>query len=147
MDEFKLKGNTLKSVNKEVDPEEERLYANLYAELEETDRRVSRTRQKGKANARGFPVGTRGAIVRRESPPNPCLPQTYARRRGSTSTSPALELEEHHEIRLPEYDSDGALLSEGDFIFTSETDEDECASDDVVASDHASDDDSFTLSP
>ena len=76
MDEFKLKGNTLKSVNKEVDPEEERLYANLYAELEETDRRVSRTRQKGKANARGFPVDTRGAIVRRESPPNPCLPQT-----------------------------------------------------------------------
>lgn len=42
--EFKLAGNTLKSVNKEVDEDEERLYAELYRELEEMDRHISRTR-------------------------------------------------------------------------------------------------------
>ena len=43
VDKFKLTGNTLLSVNKEVDEEEEALYAELYKELEETDSRVSRT--------------------------------------------------------------------------------------------------------
>ena len=51
------------------------------------------------------------------------------------------------ELREPEYDSDGNLLSEGDFIFTSEIDEEAYASSDYLASDHESDDDSFTLSP
>ena len=45
------------------------------------------------------------------------------------------------------YDDDGNLLSEGDFVFTTDTDENEDATDYFLSSDHTSDDDSFTLSP
>ncbi|MCO5607775.1 hypothetical protein L7F22_061976 [Adiantum nelumboides] len=41
VDDFKLTGDTLQSVNKEVDVEEERIYAELYQELEEIDRRLN----------------------------------------------------------------------------------------------------------
>ena len=44
MDEFKLTGDTLKSVNKVVDDEEERLYTELYKELEE----MTRTHRRGR---------------------------------------------------------------------------------------------------
>ena len=38
VDAIKLTGDPLKSVNKDVNEEEEKLYAELYKELEETDR-------------------------------------------------------------------------------------------------------------
>ena len=64
MDEFKLTGSTLKSVHKEVDIEEESIYAELYRELEETDRRISRTRsRRGTAGGKGILVGTHGVTA------------------------------------------------------------------------------------
>ena len=164
MDEFKLTKDTLHSVNKDVDYESERLYAQLFSELEETDRRVSRLRQhhertstcgtmggsrgkgkgKDKSKGRGRRKGSRGVTTGL---------QTYVRR-GSSSTRVIEDLAEEDdplipspELREPEFDDDGNLLSEGDFVFTSDSDEDEVASDDYLASDHASDDDSFTFTP
>ena len=156
MDEFKLTKDTLHSVNKDVDYESERLYAQLFSELEETDRRVSRLRQhhertstcgtmggsRGKGKGKG--KGSRGSTLGL---------QTYVRC-GSSSTRVIEDLAEEDdplipspELREPEFDDDGNLLSEGDFVFTSDSDEDEVASDDYLASDHASDDDSLTFTP
>lgn len=158
MDQFKLTGDTLKSVNKEVDDEEERIYAELYKELEETDRRISRTRRgrsttsegskdKGKAKSKGKGKGkSKGKGATRRA----------SVRRGSSSALVAIEPNVDEDdlvppieaLREPEYDDDGNLLSEGDFIFDSETEEEEeYALEDLLASDHSSDDDSFAISP
>lgn len=141
MDEFKLTGNTLKSVNKEVDEEEERIYAELYRELEETDRRISRTRHrrrptttkdsgkgkdKGKENSKGK---GKGALMRRGSS------SASATTMDEDDLVPPIE-----GLREPEYDDEGNLLSEGDFIFDSETEE-EYDIEDFLASDHSSDED------
>ena len=144
VDKFKLTGNTLLSVNKEVDEEEEALYAELYKELEETDRRVSRTRSSHARTSKkkGGEVGASRST----------MSLTYSRH-GSGSGGgvdhdhEALlqHLEEidagetFEEIKEPEYDSEGNLIDEGDFIFDSETDSGEW-SDGYLASDHASDD-------
>ena len=157
MDTFKLKGDTLESVNKPVDDAEERLYAELYEELEETDRRVSRTRRRGRGQMRGQITSSTTRKKGRGKGKGMATgqgrgkgPLTYVRR-GSGSRAVALSEEDEtssssDDLREPEYDEEGNLLSEGDFVFTSETDENEGATDYFLASDHTSDDDSFTLS-
>ena len=50
------------------------------------------------------------------------------------------------EFQEPEYDDDGNFLSEGDFDFCTETEED-YVSEDFLASDHDSNEDSFIMSP
>lgn len=74
---------------------------------------------------------------------------TYVRR-GSGSQAVALSEEDklassNEDLGEPEYDDEGNLLSAGDFVFTSETSEG--ATDYFLASNHTSEDDSFTLSP
>ena len=155
---FKLKGDTLKSVNKEVDEEEERLYAELYKELEEVDRRISRTRRGGRKGgdgnvmSKGKGKGKGKSLSKRKG-----RGETSIRRgsgSGGAGGASSTAIEEENEIvapregfREPGYDDDGNLLSEGDFDFGSETSEEDIASDDFLASDHDSDDDSFTISP
>ena len=155
MDAIKLTGDTLKSVNKDVNEEEEKLYAELYKELEETDRRISRTRRRGRGRGHS-PTSSIGAKEKGKTKQVACgrgkgrATITYVRR-GSNSRAVDLSEDEgptssSDDLKEPEYDDDGNLLSEGDFVFTSETDENEGASDYILASDHTSDDDSFTLS-
>ena len=52
VDAIKLNGDTLKCVNKDVN-DEEKLHAELYKELEGTDRRISRTCRRGRGRGRG----------------------------------------------------------------------------------------------
>lgn len=142
MDEFKLTGNTLQSVNKEVDAEEERIYAELYQELVEIDRRVSRTRQGQLAHERG-----RGA---RANTSRAGRGRGKGRRRGSGRPTTTYEHEddcmessdEEEDAMEPEYDDEGNLLSEGEFPSGSET---QASASPMLDDD--SDDDSFTLSP
>ncbi|MCO5576180.1 hypothetical protein L7F22_029988 [Adiantum nelumboides] len=84
-DECKLSVETLKSLNKDRDPEEEQIFRELYMELEVIDRRVSHTRSRKK-------VVVRGSTTRENVPL-------------SKSTEP----------REPEFDDDGNILSEGDY--------------------------------
>ena len=144
MDEFELKGDTLKSVNKPVNEEEEKLYVELYKELEETDRRITRTRRRGRGRGRGRSTpsttsdkgkgkgkGTRDRATRgRGQGIGSSGVLTYVRRGSGSRAAAALSEEDdalssHDSLREPEYDDEGNLLSEGDFVFTSETDENE----------------------
>ncbi|MCO5570008.1 hypothetical protein L7F22_023723 [Adiantum nelumboides] len=61
VDECKLSVETLKSLNKDHDPEEEQIFRELYMELEEIDRRVSRTRSRKKVIVRGSATRGRGS--------------------------------------------------------------------------------------
>ena len=102
MDQFKLTVDTLKSVHKERDSVEMEIYAELFRELEEVDLRVSRTRS-ARGRGRGRACTTR--------------PSTHVRR-GSGSSSAAATREEEDlggDLREPEYDEHGNILSEGDF--------------------------------
>lgn len=157
MDQFKLTGNTLKSVNKEVDEEEERIYAEVYKELEETDRRISRTRRGRSATSEGSNKSKGKAKIKdkgKGKSKGKGATRRVSVRRGSSSASVAIEpiVDEDDLVppiegpREPEYDDAGNLLSEGDFIFDSETEEEKYASEDFLASDHSSDDDSFGIS-
>lgn len=82
MDEFKLWGGTLKKDNKEVDEEEEMLYAELYKNLEKTDQHISCSRHgqssnsgegmskgkgKGKAKNKGKNMGSDATSMQLES--------------------------------------------------------------------------------
>ena len=152
MDEFKLTGDTLKSVNKVVDEEEERLYAELYKELEETDRRVTRTRRRGRGQPTSSTTSRKGQGKGRGPARGRGRGRATYIRHGSSSRATAISEEDEpasssEDLREPEYDDDGNLLSEGDCVFTTDTDENEDATDYFLASDHTSDDDSFTLSP
>ncbi|MCO5594444.1 hypothetical protein L7F22_048474 [Adiantum nelumboides] len=140
VDDFKLTGDTLQSVNKEVDVEEERIYAELYQELEEIDRRVSRTRHGRERGEQARTTTSRRGRGRG--------PRGRGGRRGSGSSSAAYEHEDDpiessdEDVREPEYDDDGNLLSEPDFPSGSET---EASASPMLHDD--SDDGSFTLSP
>lgn len=136
MDECKLSAATLKSVNKEQDPEEEQIFRNLYMELEEIDRRVSRTRKK--VVVRVPRAASRVAAVAPRS-------RTYVRR-GSGSTSGADATCEEVlvplsttlvEAREPEYDDEGNSLSDGDYGEASDGESDRA--DDLCGSDYESD--------
>ena len=61
MDTFKLTGDTLSSVNKEPDEEEELLFAELYQELMEIDTRATRSRGIRVGGGKG--LTTRGRIA------------------------------------------------------------------------------------
>ncbi|MCO5550605.1 hypothetical protein L7F22_004093 [Adiantum nelumboides] len=140
VDDFKLTGDTLQSVNKEVDVEEERIYAELYQELEEIDRRVSRTRHGRERGEQARTTTSRRGRGRG--------PRGRGGRRGSGSSSAAYEHEDDpiessdEDVREPEYDDDGNLLSEPDFPSGSKI---EASASPMLHDD--SDDDSFTLSP
>ena len=169
VDEFKLTAEKLKSVNQVVDEEEEQLYKELYEELEETDRRISRTRRHTVSKKSTDTIGQAQDKGKGKSKVNPKAKgkgkgkgkgagkkKGKGKARGSSSTTLTFEDEDNLvssddeelvEIREPEYDDDGNLLSEGDFIFTSDTDEEEFHLEELLASDHSSDDDSFTIIP
>ncbi|MCO5578193.1 hypothetical protein L7F22_032031 [Adiantum nelumboides] len=123
-DECKLSVETLKSLNKERDPEEEQIFRELYMELEEIDRRVSRTRSRKKVVVRGSATRGRGSstsAVRGGGRASTRAPTTYVRRgsgSGSSTTATTLEnvpLSRSTEPREPEFDDDGNILSEGDY--------------------------------
>ncbi|MCO5574047.1 hypothetical protein L7F22_027825 [Adiantum nelumboides] len=101
VDECKLSVETLKSLNKDLDPEEEQIFRELYMELEEIDR----LRGCGRASTRA--------------------PTTYVRRgsgSGSSTTATPLEnvpLSRSTEPREPEFDDESNILSEGDYGLSS----------------------------
>ncbi|KAI5082086.1 hypothetical protein GOP47_0001829 [Adiantum capillus-veneris] len=133
VDECKLSIETLKSLNKDHDPKEEQIFRNLYLELEEIDRRVSRTQSHKKT------------------------PRTYVRRgsgSGSTMADTTLEnvsISRPTDPREPEFDDEGNILSEGDYglassAFDASSDEDDAAtssSSSSSSSDHNSGDKSY----
>ncbi|MCO5572630.1 hypothetical protein L7F22_026388 [Adiantum nelumboides] len=120
-DECKL---LVKSLNKDRDSEEEQIFRELYMELEEIDRRVSRTRSRKKIVVRGSATRGRGSstsAVRGGGRASTRAPTTYVRRgsgSGSSTTATTLEnvpLSRSTEPREPEFDDDGNILSEGDY--------------------------------
>lgn len=103
-DIFKLTGDTLCSVHKEPDEDEEMIFEELYKELMAADTRNTRS-QRG----RGVQVGGgKGLIIRRPSTSTGSGLQAYTRR-GSSSSHPI-----HHDGREPSFDDEGNLLSEPD---------------------------------
>ncbi|MCO5581081.1 hypothetical protein L7F22_034957 [Adiantum nelumboides] len=125
VDECKLSVETLKSLNKDLDPEEEQIFRELYMELGEIDRRVSRTRAR-KVVVRGSATRGRGsstsAVRGRVSTR---APTTYVRRgsgSGSSTMATTLEnvpLSRSTKPREPEFDDEGNILSEGDYGLSS----------------------------
>ncbi|MCO5606420.1 hypothetical protein L7F22_060608 [Adiantum nelumboides] len=127
VDECKLSVETLKSLNKDLDPEEEQIFRELYMELEEIDRRVSRTRAR-KVVVRGSATRGRGSstsAVHGRGRASTRAPTTYVRRgsgSGSSTTATTLEnvpLSRSTEPREPEFDDEGNILSEGDYGLSS----------------------------
>ncbi|MCO5580409.1 hypothetical protein L7F22_034275 [Adiantum nelumboides] len=128
VDECKLSVETLKSLNKDRDPEEEQIFRELYMELEEIDRRVSRSRSRKKVIVRGSATRGRGSstsAVRGGGRASARAPTTYVRRdsgSGSSTTATTLEnvpLSTSTERREPEFDDKGNIISEGDYGFSS----------------------------
>ncbi|MCO5551318.1 hypothetical protein L7F22_004819 [Adiantum nelumboides] len=128
VDECKLSVETLKSLNKDHDLEEEQIFRELYMELEEIDRRVSRTRSRKKVVVRRSATRGRGSstsAVRGGSRASTRAPTTYVRRGSgsvSSTTTTTLEnvpLSRSTEPREPEFDDEGNILSEGDYGFSS----------------------------
>ena len=113
MDELKLSMDTLKSVNKECDPEEEQIYRDLYMELEEIDRCVSRIRSK-----KGV---TKKSLSSREG----TLAQGGTRRcyvrRGTSGASTSSATPSPGDLREPIYDDEGNVVDEGYFGSVSHT--------------------------
>ncbi|MCO5562431.1 hypothetical protein L7F22_016059 [Adiantum nelumboides] len=127
VDECKLSVETLKSLNKDLDPEEEQIFRELYMELEEIDRRVSRTRAR-KVVVRGSVTRGRGSstsAVRGRGRASTRALTTYVHRgsgSGSSTTATTLEnvpLSRSTEPREPEFDDEGNILSEGDYGLSS----------------------------
>ncbi|MCO5565101.1 hypothetical protein L7F22_018772 [Adiantum nelumboides] len=121
VDECKLSVETLKSLNKDLDPEEEQIFRELYMELEEIDRRVSRTRAR-KVVVRGLATRGRGSSTSAVLGHGRALtraPTTYVRRgsgSGSSTTATTLEnvpLSRSTKPREPEFDDEDNILSEG----------------------------------
>ncbi|MCO5592002.1 hypothetical protein L7F22_045995 [Adiantum nelumboides] len=128
VDECKLSVETLKSLNKNHDPEEEQIFRELYMELEEIDRRASRTRSRKKVVVRRSATRGRGSstsAVRGGGRASTRAPTTYVRRGSgsvSSTTTTTLEnvpLSRPTEPREPEFDDEGNILSEGDYGFSS----------------------------
>ncbi|MCO5575884.1 hypothetical protein L7F22_029690 [Adiantum nelumboides] len=121
VDECKLSVETLKSLNKDHDPKEEQIFHELYMELEEIDRRVSRTRSRKKVVVRRSATRGRGSstsAVRGGGRASTRAPTTYVRRGSgsvSSTTTTTLEnvpLSKSTEPREPEFDDEGNILSE-----------------------------------
>ncbi|KAH7430584.1 hypothetical protein KP509_08G004800 [Ceratopteris richardii] len=107
VDSLKLSLETLKSVRKEREAEEEPIFCDLYLELEEIDRRVNLTRSHSKVTIRA----SRNQQRRGYST------STIAHlRRGSGSSSAPSAMEDENEAikpREPSYDDDGNIISDG----------------------------------
>ncbi|KAI5084420.1 hypothetical protein GOP47_0000589 [Adiantum capillus-veneris] len=121
VDELTLTIDTLKSVNKEQDLEEQMIFRELYLELEEIDRRVSRTRSHKKVVIHGVTSARRGRGARatrgrgKASTTPTEAPRTYVRRgSGSGSCAAAITMEDR-EAREAEYSDEGNLISDGDY--------------------------------
>ncbi|MCO5594648.1 hypothetical protein L7F22_048681 [Adiantum nelumboides] len=123
-----LSVDTLKSINKDHDPEEEQIFRELYMELEETDRHVSCTRSCKKVIVQSSATRGRGSstsAVRGGGRASTRAPTTYVRRGSdsvSSTTTTTLEnvpLSRSTEPREPEFDDEGNILSEGDYGFSS----------------------------
>lgn len=137
MDDCTLSVETLKSLNKEQDPEEQQIFRDLYLELEEIDRRVSRTRSRPNVIVRRVTSapssrGARASIARGgRMAVTSTTPRTYVRRgSGSGSGVAAMTTDDvpisgHREHREPEFDDEGNLLSEGDYHLHSSEDDNE----------------------
>ncbi|MCO5550696.1 hypothetical protein L7F22_004186 [Adiantum nelumboides] len=128
VDECKLSVETLKSINKDHDLEEEQIFRELYMELEEIDRRVSRTQSRKKVVVQGSATGGRGSstsAVRGGGRASTRAPTTYVRRgSGSGSSTMATTLENvplfrSTKPREPEFDDEGDILSERDYGLSS----------------------------
>ena len=111
MDDFKLSGETLRSVHRLVDEDEEQVFADLYKELMEADVRSTCSRR-----PRGVRVGRRGVTICPTSASTTStvgpssLPCVFMRReRPSTSHSIVHDTPPPREL---EFDDDGNLLSE-----------------------------------
>ncbi|MCO5599663.1 hypothetical protein L7F22_053768 [Adiantum nelumboides] len=132
VDECKLLVETLKSLNKDRDPEEEQIFRELYMELEEIDPRVSRTRSRKKVVMRGSVTRGRGSstsAVRGGGRASTRAPTTYVRRgsgSGSSTTATTQEnvpLSRSTKPREPEFDDEGNIHNEGDYGTSSDEDD------------------------
>ena len=117
MDDCKLSIDTLKSIHKEHNPEEDGIFRELYVELEEIDRRVSRTLSHA-VQVRGISStprgrGGKGLLIRGGS-------RMYVRRGSGSNTSGAAAAMEDAQAttfpREPEYDDESNILSDGDYF-------------------------------
>ena len=111
MDDFKLSGETLRSVHRLVDEDEEQILADLYRELMEADVRSTRSRGPQGVRVRRRAVTIRPNLASTMSTAGPSsLPRVFMRReRPSTSHS---IVHDTPPPREPEFDDDGNLLSE-----------------------------------
>ncbi|KAH7282747.1 hypothetical protein KP509_35G045900 [Ceratopteris richardii] len=109
VDSLKLSLETLKGIQRERNEEEERIFSELYLELEEIDRRVSHTRSHSKVIVRG------SRSRQRHGSSN----IAYSRRGSSSRSTPSAMEEENvvldTDLREPSYDDDGNILSDGDY--------------------------------
>ncbi|MCO5559169.1 hypothetical protein L7F22_012763 [Adiantum nelumboides] len=97
-DECKLSIETLKSLNKDRDPEEEQIFRELYMELKEIDRCVSRTRSRKKVVMRGSVTRGRGSstsAVRGGGRASTRAPTTYVRRGSGSGSSTTATTQEN----------------------------------------------------
>ena len=102
-----MTGDTLRSVHREVDEDEEMIFMELYRELVAAD--THNTRGCG----RGVPVGRgKGLVVRGVSTSMGRGTQTYMRR-GSTSSIP-IPSDTTPLPREPSFDDDGNVISENE---------------------------------
>ncbi|KAH7282607.1 hypothetical protein KP509_35G039600 [Ceratopteris richardii] len=109
VDSLKLSLETLKCIQRERNEEEERIFRELYLELEEIDWRVSRTRSHSKVIVRGSRSCQRHG--------NSTI--AYSRRGSSSRSTPSAMEEENvvidTDLKEPSYDDDGNILSDGDY--------------------------------
>ncbi|KAH7430718.1 hypothetical protein KP509_08G011300 [Ceratopteris richardii] len=127
VDSLKLSLETLKSVQKESDAEEEQIFRDLYLELEEIDRRVNRTRSHSKVTLR--------ASRNQQRRGHPTSTIAYSRRASDSRSAPSAMEDENEAIepREPSYDDDGNIISDGDYenvSIMSSSEEDNCTSSD-----------------
>ncbi|KAH6555376.1 hypothetical protein KP509_1Z261000 [Ceratopteris richardii] len=104
VDSLKLSLETLKSIQKERDIEEQ-IFRDLYLEVEEIDRRVNRTRSHSKFTIRA----SRHQQRRRHSTST----IAYSRRGSGSRSAPSAMEDENKTIkpREPSYDDDGNIIS------------------------------------
>ncbi|MCO5558731.1 hypothetical protein L7F22_012317 [Adiantum nelumboides] len=148
VDECKLSVETLKSLNKEEHPEEQEIFRELYLELEEIDRQVSRTRSRPQVIVRRTTLasrarGARASVARGgRASTTSTTPRTYVRRgSGSGSCEASITTEDvpilgRMEHRDPEFDDEGNLFSDGDYrLHSSEGDDNDSSSSESGGSD------------
>ncbi|KAH7433983.1 hypothetical protein KP509_07G095800 [Ceratopteris richardii] len=127
VDSLKLSLETLKSIQKERDIEEEQIFGDLDLELEEIDRRVNRTRSHPKVTIR--------ASRHRQRCGHSTSTIAYSRRGSGSRSAPSAMEDENEAIerREPSYDDDCNIISDVDYenvSIMSSSEEDNCISSD-----------------